>query len=172
MSPINSLNEHDLQYLTDLVDLAGEALQRVFSRRSAVKKNTKPDGSFLTEADLVSNKILLQGLQSRWPQIPVLSEENLNTFTINQTPPLYWAVDPMDGTKEFLEGRGEFTTNIALVVNGKPQVGVVGVPISGVIYVGAYGGNDFDSISKKREAQSWKTIKVSGVSHRLLDHPA
>jgi 3'(2'), 5'-bisphosphate nucleotidase len=89
----------------------------------------------------------------------------VNAFSADEHPPLYWAVDPLDGTKEFIKGNGEFTVNVALVVNGEPQVGVVGAPALGLMYVGAKGDAlDFPARARKRDAQGWKDIKVSGVS--------
>jgi 3'(2'), 5'-bisphosphate nucleotidase len=133
----------------------------------------KVDNSPLTDADLASNDILVWGLATRWPQIPILSEESVNAFSAGEHPPLYWAVDPLDGTKEFIKGNGEFTVNVALVVNGDPQVGVVGAPALGLMYVAAFGQNcDFAARARKRDAQGWTDIKVSGISLEHLKNRA
>jgi 3'(2'), 5'-bisphosphate nucleotidase len=137
----------------------------VYAKRDQLQHALKNDSSPLTTADLASNEVLVKGLQTQWPHIPVLSEESVNTFAEGEQPKFYWAVDPLDGTKEFIKGNGEFTVNIALVVNGKPQVGVVGAPALGLMYVGAFGDAcDFDAHAKKRDDNGWKRIQVSGVS--------
>ena len=139
MSIHKVLDKQGLDFLVDLVDAAGEAILAIYACKDQLANTVKDDSSPLTEADLASNDILLKGLSKRWPTIPVLSEESVNGFSDGEKPELYWAVDPLDGTKEFLKGNGEFTVNIALVVNGEPQIGVVGAPALGLIYVGAYG---------------------------------
>jgi len=159
------VDQQGLQYLVDLTDEAGNAIMAIYARRESLQNTVKADSSPLTDADLASNDILLRGLSARWPQIPVLSEESVNAFSADEHPPLYWAVDPLDGTKEFIKGNGEFTVNVALVVNGEPQVGVVGAPALGLMYTGAMGDAlDFPARARKRDAQGWKDIKVSGVS--------
>lgn len=120
MSASKVLDAQGLQYLVDLADAAGEAIMAVYAKRDQLQHAVKSDSSPLTEADLTSNEVLVKGLQTRWPQIPVLSEESVNMFAEGEQPALYWAVDPLDGTKEFIKGNGEFTVNIALVVNGEP----------------------------------------------------
>jgi 3'(2'), 5'-bisphosphate nucleotidase len=127
----------------------------------------------LTEADLASNAVLLKGLSARWPEIPILSEESINGFSDGERPALYWAVDPLDGTKEFLKGNGEFTVNVALVVNGEPQVGVVGAPALGLMYVGAWGEACGSAArARKRDALGWSDIRVSGVSNDQINNQA
>jgi 3'(2'), 5'-bisphosphate nucleotidase len=122
---------------------------------------------------LASNEILINGLSTRWPQIPVLSEESVNGFADGDRPELYWAVDPLDGTKEFLNGNKEFTVNVALVNNGMPQLGVVGAPALGLLYWGACGEiNNYCSKAKKRDAAGWQSIKVSGIgTNQFGDRP-
>jgi 3'(2'), 5'-bisphosphate nucleotidase len=173
MSIHKVLDQQGLDFLVDLVDAAGVAIMGIYACKDQLAKTVKGDSSPLTEADLASNDILLKGLSKHWPTIPVLSEESTNDFSDGERPELYWAVDPLDGTKEFIKGNGEFTVNIALVVNGEPQIGVVGAPALGLMYVGAYGDIcEFDMQAKKRDADGWKNIRVSGISVDLLgDQP-
>ena len=167
------LDDADLRYLVALADTAGEAIMEVYEKRDELQHAVKADRSPLTSADLASNEILVLGLQTRWPHIPILSEEGLNTFTNGEQPQFYWALDPLDGTMEFIKGNGEFTVNIALVVNGDPQIGVVGAPALGLMFVGACGDVcEFDAQAKKRDVDGWKNIRVSGISVDLLgDQP-
>ncbi len=167
------LDSQSLQYLVDLADAAGEAIMSVYAKRDQLQHALKADSSPLTEADLASNEVLVKGLQTRWPQVPVLSEESVNTFAEGEKPALYWAVDPLDGTKEFIKGNGEFTVNIALVLNGEPQGVVVGAPALGLMYAGAFGDVcDLEPTAKKRDANGWQSIQVSSVkADSLGDKP-
>ena len=137
----------------------------IYQRSSPLQQQIKSDSSPLTEADLAANAILVVGLCAHWPHIPVLSEENLNQFAPGEQPPLYWAVDPLDGTKEFIKRNGEFTVNLALVVDGVPQIGLVGVPAQGLLYVGCAGSAWHAApMSRKRSAAGWEDISVSGYA--------
>jgi 3'(2'), 5'-bisphosphate nucleotidase len=153
-----------LETLVQLVDQAGQAIMEIYQRESPVQQQTKGDSSPLTEADLAANAILVAGLNAHWPHIPVLSEESLNQFAPQEQPPLYWAVDPLDGTKEFIKRNGEFTVNVALVVHGEPQIGVVGAPAQGLMYVGCAGSQwQGAPLARKRNAAVWADIRVSGA---------
>jgi 3'(2'), 5'-bisphosphate nucleotidase len=152
-----------LQTLIALADQAGQAIMDIYQRASPLQQQQKSDSSPLTEADLAANAILVAGLNAHWPHIPVLSEENLNQFGPQEQPPLYWAVDPLDGTKEFIKRNGEFTVNVALVVNGEPQIGVVGAPAQGLMHVGCAGAQwQGAPLARKRSAEGWVDIRVSG----------
>ena len=164
MSVAKLVDEQGLQFLVDLADEAGRAIMAIYSQRDSLQNALKADSSPLTAADLAANDVLVKGLSARWPQVPILSEESVNTFAAGERPPLYWAVDPLDGTKEFIKGNDEFTVNIALVVEGTPQVGVVGAPALGLMYVGAWGEVcDFSARARKRDSNDWINIRVSGA---------
>ena len=92
MGAVKMLNDADLRYLVALADTAGEAIMAVYEKRDELQHAVKADKSPLTAADLASNEILVLGLQTRWPHIPILSEESVNTFTNGEQPELYWAV--------------------------------------------------------------------------------
>jgi 3'(2'), 5'-bisphosphate nucleotidase len=168
MSVAKLVDEQGLQFLVDLADEAGRAIMAIYSHRESLQAASKADSSPLTEADLASNDILHKGLSARWPQVPILSVEGANAFAAGEEPPLYWAIDPLDGTKEFIKGNDEFTVNIALMVNGAPQVGVVGAPALGLMYVGALGEMcDFSARARRRDGRGWTDIRVSGTEGRL-----
>ncbi|MXY55034.1 MAG: 3'(2'),5'-bisphosphate nucleotidase CysQ [Gammaproteobacteria bacterium] len=121
--------------LIEIVKAAGSAILEVYG--GAFEVETKPDDSPLTEADRRAHRIIVDCLQALTPDLPVVSEES-------EPPPYderrrwqrYWLVDPLDGTKEFVERNGEFTVNIALVDGAEPVLGVVGVPAQGKTYLG------------------------------------
>jgi 3'(2'), 5'-bisphosphate nucleotidase len=122
--------------LTDLVIRAGEAILAV--NRAAMKVDGKLDGSPVTEADLAADKIIGDGLARIAPNIPALSEERVDLAQ----PPYrgsFFLIDPLDGTKEFIAGRSEFTVNLALVSEGKPLLGFVGAPALGLLWRGLVG---------------------------------
>ena len=122
--------------LLDIVRAAGEEILAVY-RGSDFGVRAKADDSPLTEADLRAHRVIADGLQSLDPVLPILSEESAPPpFAERQGWARYWLVDPLDGTKEFIERNGEFTVNIALVEHGAPVLGVVGVPAQGVVFVG------------------------------------
>ena len=80
----------------------------------------KDDSSPLTKADLTSNKLIIDSLNVLDHKIPILSEESIVDWNIRKNWNIYWLVDPLDGTKEFIKHNGEFTVNIALVENNNP----------------------------------------------------
>jgi 3'(2'), 5'-bisphosphate nucleotidase len=125
-----------MEPLTDLVIQAGAAILAV--NRHAMKVDGKTDGSPVTEADLAADRIIREGLARLVPEIPTLSEECIPPGK----PPYedsFFLIDPLDGTKEFVAGRAEFTVNLALVTNGMPILGIIGAPALGLIWRGLIG---------------------------------
>ncbi len=122
--------------LTALVIRAGAAILAV--NRAAMRIEGKFDGSPVTEADLAADRIIADGLARLVPQVPALSEERVDLAT----PPYndsFFLIDPLDGTKEFVAGRDEFTVNLALVTNGTPLLGIIGAPALGLVWRGLVG---------------------------------
>jgi 3'(2'), 5'-bisphosphate nucleotidase len=122
--------------LTDLVIRAGAAILAV--NRAAMQIDGKTDGSPVTEADLAADRIIGEGLAWLVPELPAISEERVHLAE----PPYkgsFFLIDPLDGTKEFVAGRDEFTVNLALVTNGTPLLGIIGAPALGLIWRGLVG---------------------------------
>jgi sulfate adenylyltransferase subunit 2/3'(2'), 5'-bisphosphate nucleotidase len=124
-----------LDALGALAVCAGEATLRFYEGDSGVE--TKADGSPVTKADLASEAVILPGLARLAPGVPVVSEESADSAPA--TGDLFFLVDPLDGTKEFISRNGEFTVNIALIENGAPVLGVVQAPALGRLWIGAAG---------------------------------
>lgn len=129
----------DLQaLLPDLIAVsqrAGDAILEVYGQNFSVTH--KADDSPLTQADLASHVIIRDTLAELTPDVPLLSEESADIdFQTRSGWRQYWLVDPLDGTKEFVNRNGEFTVNIALIRNHQPVCGIVHVPVSGVTYTG------------------------------------
>ncbi len=125
-----------LEPLTDLVIRAGAAILAV--NRTAMRVEGKLDGSPVTEADLAADRIIAEGLARIAPQVPAVSEERVNLAEPSYNGS-FFLIDPLDGTKEFVAGRDEFTVNLALVTNGTPLLGIVGAPALGLVWRGLVG---------------------------------
>ena len=125
-----------MEALTDLVIEAGAAILEV--NRRTMRIDDKADGSPVTEADLAADRIIGAGVARLAPDIPALSEERAD-LAGRSFDGSFFLIDPLDGTKEFVAGRGEFTVNLALVTNGKPLLGIVGAPALGLTWRGLVG---------------------------------
>jgi len=124
-----------LQQLNQLCRQAGDAIMAVYQQGADIAVQSKADNSPLTQADLAAHKILAQGLPHILAGVPILSEEGeIPSFDERQTWQRYWLVDPLDGTKEFINRNGEFTVNVALIENGQPIAGVVYIPVQEIGY--------------------------------------
>ena len=125
----------DLPLLTatfrDLALQAGAAIMDVYGRVD-MGVRAKDDTSPVTEADLAADAIIRAGLARALPDLPVVTEEAAQTHDLRA--PRFVIVDPLDGTKEFVQRRGDFTVNIALVDNGVPVQGVVFAPAKGRLF--------------------------------------
>lgn len=138
----------------------------------SINIQTKKDASVLTQADLEANRYIVDALLKLNPSIPIISEEIPNSH-VNQSHALFWLVDPLDGTKEFITGSDEFTVNIALVQNYRPILGVIYLPALDSIYWGADGLGSFsviDGVTKKLTQHgelSHPTIKVIASKNHL-----
>lgn len=125
-----------LEPLTELAVQAGAAILAV--NRNGMTIEGKSDGSPVTQADLAADRVICEGLTRLFPGIPTLSEERLHLAEPPYAGALF-LIDPLDGTKEFVAGRQEFTVNIALIADGVPLLGIVGAPALGLIWRGLVG---------------------------------
>ena len=114
---------------------AGEAIMKIY--RAGIEAEYKEDGSPVTKADRHSEEILLSGINQFAPGVPIISEENLESHKIKPDD-YFFLVDPLDGTKEFLDfnGAGNFTVNIGLIFNGQPIMGLIYVPVTKKLFLG------------------------------------
>lgn len=131
------LDEKLLEKVVELCKEAGAAILQVYNQKQAISVETKDDDSPVTAADLAAHKVLLRDLPGLLEGVPVLSEEGvLPAWEERREWTSYWIIDPLDGTKEFINRNGEFTVNVALVHAGEPVLGVVYVPVLDVTYCG------------------------------------
>ena len=120
---------------------AGEEILKIYhdSDFSQVV-NFKSDNSPLTLADKAAHNIINEMLIKQFPEIPIISEEGREVlFEERKDWSMFWLVDPLDGTKEFINRNGEFTVNIALIKNNRPVLGVVYTPDKDILYRGIVG---------------------------------
>lgn len=141
--------EIDVDVLIDIALQAGSSVMRIYQDGFTVE--TKDDKSPLTEADRISNAVILNGLQQNYPGIPFISEETKQTsYGERKDWSRLWLIDPLDGTKEFVKRNGEFTVNIALIEDGDPVVGVVYAPVFKIGYVGVKNRGSFTFSNESR----------------------
>ena len=128
--------------LMPTVAQAGAAIMQIYDGAFAVER--KADNSPLTLADLESQRIIMEALRTLTPDIPVLSEESANApWSERRHWRQLWVVDPLDGTREFVKRNGQFTVNIALVIDHEPRLGIIAAPATGQLYWGAAGVGAF-----------------------------
>ena len=120
-----------------LAHRAGDAILATVASLGEVEE--KADGSPVTRADRAAHDVIFEGLQVLDPDIAIISEEGDLEETVRSAGVTYWLVDPLDGTKEFIAGRPEYTVNIALVDDAVSILGVIQVPVSRRLYLGARG---------------------------------
>lgn len=129
--------------IVSIAKQAGRAIMEIYTAPETVV-SSKADHSPLTEADLVSNRIICESLAQLSPKYPVLSEESAEVSVAQRMAwKKYWLIDPLDGTKEFIKRNGEFTVNIALIENGEPVLGVVYAPVLDVCYYAERGAGAY-----------------------------
>jgi len=153
--------------LIDVIALAKRAGRAILEVYTHTDPGTtyKADDSPLTRADLASHHLLLEGLGTLTPLLPVLSEESaVIAYDERRGWDRYWLIDPLDGTKEFLKRRDEFTVNVALIEREAPVLGVVHAPALDVTYVAAHG------VGATKQQGDWppKPIHVADYRRGML----
>lgn len=117
---------------------AGAVIMPFYRQGTAARFKT--DASPVTAADEAADALIVDALRDLTPTTPVVSEESADQFRGKAPAGTFWLVDPLDGTKEFISERDEFTVNIALVEDGRPVLGVVFLPVRNEIYAGSARG--------------------------------
>ena len=123
--------------LTTIVSRAAAAILAIDPATAA--RRTKSDLSPVSAADEASNREIIKGLSCVVPGMPIVSEESIGPSSATPLGPSFALVDPLDGTREFLAGRNEFTANIALVIDDIPAIGIIAAPALGLIWRGIVG---------------------------------
>ena len=136
----------------------------------------KADGSPVTAVDLAADAIIREGLTALDPAIPYLSEEHeIPPYEVRRGWSCYWLVDPLDGTKEFVDRTGEFTVNVALIEDGEPVLGVVVAPAAGVLYYARAGEGAWKRQGDGPRRRLWSTLSSPSDPLRVVEsrsHPS
>jgi len=161
-----------LRDLVELADAAGREVMRYYGTGTLV--TAKADASPVTAADEAGEAVILAGLRRLTPAIPIVAEEAVakgEIPAVGDGP--FWLVDPLDGTKEFIQQRGEFTVNIGLVRDRLPVLGVVTAPAIDTAWWGAVGsgaerrkGGAIEPIAVRPAAADEPVVAVASRSHR------
>jgi 3'(2'), 5'-bisphosphate nucleotidase len=149
---------------------AGEAIVKI-ARAGVLRTRLKEDRSVLTDADLAADALIVAALRAADPRTPIVSEEGDTRF--EGPAGRFWLVDPLDGTREFVSGSGEYTVNIALVEDGVPVLGVVHAPARELTYTAVRGGgaerSDAHGTRAIRSRAEGPLVVVASRSHRGPD---
>jgi len=160
----------------DLAREAGRATMTYYDGAVAAGVREKEDKSPVTLADEVAHGILLDGLGHLDPDTPVVSEEaDPAPFETRRAWRRFWLVDPLDGTKEFIKRRAEFTVNVALIEDGEPVFGVVLAPALELLYWAVKGGGAWREESGGAPARIYSTASAPGTPLTVVDslsHPS
>ncbi len=168
------LDQIDVKKIISIAEKAGKEIMEIYSTDDFAVVD-KSDNSPLTKADKASNAVIVAALKEQFPEIPIISEENkLLGYAERKNWKYFWLVDPLDGTKEFIKKNGEFTVNIALVRDGKPVLGVVGIPARNEMYYAVEGNGAFkinaDGTEIKLQVTAPKENEIALIGSR--SHPS
>jgi 3'(2'), 5'-bisphosphate nucleotidase len=155
--------------LIDTFNVAGQVSIDLYSE--GLKIEIKPDKSPVSNGDIKCNELITNKILELTPNIPIISEETVD-LKIKNINKIFWLIDPIDGTKEYIAGKDEYTLNAALIINKVPSIGLVGVPKKKQLFY-SYGINDSYVIEngkkikndcKKKTPQN-EVVALSSSSH-------
>ncbi len=156
--------------LRELIERASDEILDIYEHSRQFKVQAKADNSPLTQADLLSNDILVEGLKKLNPDYPIVSEEmEKPPFAVRKTWQRSWLVDPLDGTREFVRHSGEFVVLIALIENHEPILGMIYAPVHQVGFYAIKGQGAFrwqnDEVTRVH-TRPWSTDKTLILASR------
>ncbi len=156
------LTQIDITYLIDVAYKAGQAIMTFYKQEHHV--HYKEDLSPLTIADKSSNEIIGNALIAAYPEIPLVSEEvTLPSYEDRKIWEYFWLIDPLDGTKEFIKHRGDFTVNIALIEKNHPLLGIVYAPARDRLYYAIEGKGAWKMTNKKPPVKISTSLPAEGL---------
>ena len=158
-----NITPEKLDELIRIVHLAGVEIIKIYKKK--VTKKYKSDNTPVTNADIKANDIICKGLKLHFPEISIVSEEQVKK---GKAAKKFWLVDPLDGTKEFLKGNGEFTVNIGLIENKKPVFGIIYMPTKNKLYFTKDKKSYFSKLSKKGQLTNIRKIKVKKRNKNIV----
>ena len=153
--------------LIDTFKIAGKVSIDLFAK--GLKIEIKEDNSPVSNGDLKVNELITDKIKELTPNIPIISEETVD-LNIKNTAKIFWLIDPIDGTKEYIAGKDEYTLNAALVVNTVPVLGLVGVPKKNRLFYTYGPGESYlietgkvKKINCKKQQPKGKVVALSSV---------
>lgn len=159
----------DQVFTTQLIAIAraaGDAILAIYQAPETSNIQTKSDDSPLTAADMAAHNLIVRELP-KLLNVPMISEESaLPSLAERRNWSPYWLIDPLDGTKEFIARNGQFTVNIALIVDGVPVLGIVHVPVGDETYLGV---DHSIALDQQTRAEKYRSgVKKSELRTRLM----
>ena len=152
-----------------LIDTFNKASQVALDlRKVGLKKEIKSDNTPVTNGDIEVNKMLTKKISEITPNISIVSEENTNHKN-DKNLENFWLIDPIDGTRDYISGRDEFTLNAALIINKKPTIGIITVPAKKRVFYSYGMSNSYELINdqeinlidKKKNFEELKAVSYS-----------
>ena len=143
------MNLNNPEVVLDILNIAidaGKEILKIYKKNFNV--DFKADNSPITEADINSNNLIKKRLIEIEKNIPILTEESLVNWKTRREWKKYWLIDPLDGTKEFVNRNGEFTVNISLIENNLPIFGVIYAPEKSLLYYGIKNNGSYKLITQ------------------------
>ncbi|KZL19102.1 3'(2'),5'-bisphosphate nucleotidase CysQ [Pseudovibrio axinellae] len=144
---------------------AGQCIMEIYE--AGFQAHTKGDGTPVTVADQKAEDIILQHLSQLCPDIPVVAEEAMAGGSVPEIGERFILVDPLDGTREFINRNGEFTVNIALIENGAPTAGVIFAPAIELLYWGDHQNGAFSAKVTLAGSEAAQKIVCDAISEPI-----
>ena len=161
--------EETKEITLSLIDTFNKASQVALDlRKAGLKKEIKPDNTPVSNGDIEVNKILTKKISEITPNIIIVSEENI-AHKNDKNLENFWLIDPIDGTKDYISNRDEFTLNAALIINKKPAIGIITAPAKKRVFYSYGMSNSYELIndqeinlfSKKKDCEELKAVSYS-----------
>ena len=163
LNELKSISEN----LIDTFNFAGRESIDLFNR--GLKIEIKEDKSPVSNGDLIVNDLITSKIKKITPNIPIISEETVD-LNVKNSAKIFWLIDPIDGTKEYIAGKDEYTLNASLVINTVPVLGVVGVPKKNRLFYTYGPGESYliendktQKINCKKQQPNGKIVALSSV---------
>ena len=164
------MNIHEAKKITlSLIDTFNKASQVALDlRKVGLKKEMKSDNTPVTNGDIEVNKILIKKIAEITPNIAIVSEEN-TSHKNEENLENFWLIDPIDGTRDYINNKDEFTLNAALIINKKPAIGIITVPAKKRVFYSYGMSNSYELINdheinlvdKKKDYKEFKAVSYS-----------
>ena len=169
------MNKNELKYvaegLIETFNVAGQESIDLYAK--GLKIEIKPDNSPVSNGDLRCNELITNKILELTPNIPIVSEETVD-IKIKNKEKIFWLIDPIDGTKEYIAGKDEYTLNAALIIDKIPSIGLVGAPKKKQLFY-SHGNNDsylIENNKKTKNSCAKRTSAGEVVALASSSHPS